>query len=92
MEVKVYGPLRGTTGQKTVDVTFEGGTVADALAAFLDEFPRAEAQLVPEDERDADEVRVHPSVRVLLDGERVELDEECPTESSLQLIPAAQGG
>lgn len=88
----MYGPLRGTTGEKTVEIPFEGGTVADALATFVDEYPRAKAHLVPDEENEDDDFNVHPSVRVLLDGERVEFDAECPPEASLQLIPAAQGG
>lgn len=92
METTVYGPLRGTTGEKTVDVPFDGGTVADALARFVDEYPRTKAHLVSEAEREDDDIRVRPSVRVLLDGDRVDLDAECPPDASLQLIPAAQGG
>lgn len=92
METTVYGPLRGTTGEKTVDVPFEGGTVADALARFVDEYPRTKAHLVPDEEREDDDFRIHPSVRVLVDGDRVDLDSECPSDASLQLIPAAQGG
>lgn len=90
MEVTVYGPLRGATGDKTVEVPFDGGTIADALAAFVEAYPRASDHLVAGD--DAGGFDVHPSVRVLCDGERVDLDAACSADATLQLIPAAQGG
>jgi molybdopterin synthase sulfur carrier subunit len=86
MQVTVYGPLRSATGEKTVDVSFDGGTVADAVAAFADAYPRAGSQLY------ADDGDLRPSVRVMRDGERVETDEPCPADADLALFPAMQGG
>ncbi|MFC6763565.1 MoaD/ThiS family protein, partial [Natrinema soli] len=44
-EVTVYGPLRSATGDKTVTLEWSGGTVADAVAALVDAYPRAESHL-----------------------------------------------
>ena len=35
MELTVYGPLRSATGEKTVEVDFDGETIADALEAVF---------------------------------------------------------
>jgi len=86
MQVTVYGPLRSATGEKTVTLEFDGGTVGDALAAFVAAYPRAETQLY-----DADG-SLRPSVRVLFDGERAAVDAQCPADVTLALHPAVQGG
>ncbi|OAQ52704.1 hypothetical protein HTG_10280 [Natrinema mahii] len=84
-EVTVYGPLRSATGDKTVGLEWAGGTVADALAAFVEAYPRAESQLY-----DGDAVRA--SVRVSLDGDRAGLKEPVPEGAALAVVPAVQGG
>lgn len=84
-DVTVYGPLRSATGAKTVTIEWPGGTVADAVAALVDAYPRAEAHL-----SDGDAVR--PSVRASIDGERATLDEPVPDGASLTLVPAVRGG
>ncbi|WP_121742073.1 MoaD/ThiS family protein [Natronorubrum halophilum] len=85
MDVTVYGPLRSATGEKTVSIEFTGTTVADALEAFVDAYPRATPQLY-----DGDEVR--SSVRASIDGERAALEDPIPDGASLSLVPAVQGG
>lgn len=86
LECTVYGPLRGATGEKAVTVEFAGGTVRDALAAFVAAYPRAESQLFD------DEGAVRPSVRVARDGDRVGLDAPCPPDAALAIYPAMRGG
>lgn len=86
MDVIVYGELRAATGEKTVELAADVGTIAEALDRFVDAYPRARSQLFDEDGN------IRPSVRVMCDGERVEPDAECPPEASLQLFPAMQGG
>ncbi|MFB6108478.1 MAG: ubiquitin-like small modifier protein 1 [Haloplanus sp.] len=86
MDVTVFGPLRSATGEKDVTVAFEGGTVADAVAAFVAAYPRARSHLL-----DADGA-VRPSVRVSVDGERRVLDAPCPGDAELSLMPAMRGG
>jgi molybdopterin synthase sulfur carrier subunit len=85
MEITVYGPLRGATGEKTVTVDFDGGTVAEALDAFVDAFPRAEQHLF-------DDGRLQSSVRVTADGERADPGDDCPGDATLSVHPAMQGG
>lgn len=85
MELSVYGPLRGATGRKTVTLEFDGDTVADAIDAFVDAYPRAQPHLY-------DGETLRPSVRVALEGERVDLEADCPADASLALFPAVQGG
>ena len=86
MDVTVYGQLRAATGEKTIHV--EGGveTVGDALDRFLKAYPRAKQHVLDEDGEP------RSSVRILLDGERVDLDSECPPDATLQLFPAMEGG
>lgn len=84
-EITVYGPLRSATGDKTVVLEWEGGTVADALAAFVDAYPRAASHLY-----DGDAVR--SSVRVSLGGDRAGLDDQVPEDAALAIVPAVQGG
>ena len=86
MRVTVFGPLRSATGEKTVELDFAGGTVADAVAAFADAYPRARSQLY---DADGD---LRPSVRVTRNGDRVEADDECPPDAELSVVPAVQGG
>ncbi len=83
----MYGPLRSATGEKTVSLAFDGGTVADAVAAFVDAHPRARPHLY-----DGDSDAMRPSVRVTVDGERASLDDRVPADASLTLMPAVQGG
>ncbi|MDQ2050017.1 ubiquitin-like small modifier protein 1 [Natronolimnohabitans sp. A-GB9] len=85
MEITVYGPLRAATGAKTVTLDVTGTTVADAIDAFTDAYPRATNHLY-----DGDELR--PSVRVLVDGDRVTLEDPISETASLSLVPAVQGG
>jgi molybdopterin synthase sulfur carrier subunit len=86
MEITVYGELRAATGEKTVELDADVATAEDAIAAFLDAYPRARSRLLDED----GEVRA--SVRVALDGENVGLDTACPDDAEIQLFPAMQGG
>ncbi|WP_435176417.1 ubiquitin-like small modifier protein 1 [Halorussus sp. AFM4] len=86
MQVTVYGPLRSATGEKTVELAFGGGTVRDALAVFVEEYPRARSQLYDDDDR------VRSSVRVSVNGERADLDDGCPADAELTVFPAVQGG
>ena len=86
MQVTVYGPLRSATGEKTVQVAFDGGTVSDALAAFVDAYPRARPQLYADDES------LRPSVRLSIDDQRVDVETKCPPDAELTVVPAVQGG
>lgn len=86
MNVTVYGELRAATGSKTVELDVAPETVADALTAFTDAYPRARSAILD----DTGDVR--PSVRVMVDGERADLGEDCPSDATVQLFPAMQGG
>ncbi|TKR25967.1 ubiquitin-like small modifier protein 1 [Natronomonas salsuginis] len=92
MEFTVYGQLRSATGEKTIELepaaSNEGTveTVADALERFLEAYPRARRDVLDE----SGDVRT--SVRVLVDGERADLDDACPPDARIQLFPAMQGG
>ncbi|AQL43258.1 molybdopterin synthase sulfur carrier subunit [Halorientalis sp. IM1011] len=86
MEVTVYGQLRGATGEKTVAVEFEGGTVREAVLAFVTAYPQTERHLV------RDDGEIEPSVRIAVDGERNELDDRCPPDASISIHPPMQGG
>ena len=48
MEVTVYGPLRASTGAKSVEITVDGDTVGAVITAFINAYPQAESQLVDE--------------------------------------------
>jgi len=85
MEVTVYGPLRGATGEKTVTVDFGGGTVEAALGALVDAYPRAEQHLF-------DGGEPLTSVRVAVEGESAEIDDACPPDATLSVHPPMQGG
>lgn len=86
MDVTVYGPLRGATGEKTVAVEFDGGTAKEALTTFVDAYPRAERHLY-------DDGTLQSGIRVTVDGESVDLDDDdCPADASLSVHPAMRGG
>lgn len=85
MDVTVYGQLRAATASKTVHLE-DVETVGEAVDRFLDAYPRAERHVLDENGE------VRPSVRIMLDGERVDLENECPSDASLQLFPAMVGG
>lgn len=85
MNVTVYGPLRSATGEKRVEIEFEGGTVAEAIGAFVAAYPRARPHLY-----DGDTLR--ESVRVSVNGERADPEDPCPADASLALHPAVRGG
>ena len=86
MEVTVYGPLRSATGEKTVEVDADPDTVADAVDAFVDAYPRAERHLV---DCDGD---LRSSVRVAVDGDGAAPDDACPSDAALTIHPAMRGG
>lgn len=88
MELTVHGPLRGVTGSKMVSLTTvdHSESVQTVLERFVEQYPRAEAQLFD----DAGTLRA--SVRILVDGERADADTPCPPTAAVSLIPAAQGG
>lgn len=86
MEVTVYGPLRGATGGKTVELEFEGGTVREALEALVEAYPRAGQHLFRADGR------LEPSARTSVNGESVAPDERCPADADLHVHPPMRGG
>ncbi|WP_411968703.1 ubiquitin-like small modifier protein 1 [Haloferax sp. YSSS75] len=86
MELRVYGPLRAATGEKTVDIEVDGETVHDVIDAFVTEFPRTASQLVDEDGN------IRPSVRVMVEDERATLGQAVSNEQSVKLFPAMRGG
>ncbi|WP_226005532.1 MoaD/ThiS family protein [Natrinema salinisoli] len=83
--VTVYGPVRSATGDKTVTLEWAGGTVADAVAAIVESYPRAEPHLYDDEE-------IRASVRVSIDGERAGLEDRVPEDAALSVVPAVQGG
>jgi molybdopterin synthase sulfur carrier subunit len=85
MQVTVYGQLRSATGEKTVSVDFEGGTVGAALSTFVEAYPRAAGHLYSDGD-------LAPSVRVSVDGESVGVEDDCPPDAALSVHPAMQGG
>lgn len=86
MDVTVYGPLRSATGAKTVALDADPATVEDAIDALLEAYPSAESHLVDCDGEP------RPSVRIMVDGDRVEMDADCPADAELQVFPAMRGG
>lgn len=86
MQITVYGPLRSATSEKTVTLAFNGGTVEDALAVFVENYPRAKSQLYTTNGQ------LRASVRISVNGERVALDDDCPADAELTVFPAVQGG
>lgn len=86
MKLTVYGPLRAATGEKTVQVDPDGETVRDVITAFVDAYPRAGSHLTD------DSGSLRPSVRVVLGGQPVGLEESVRDEDSMQLFPAMRGG
>ena len=85
MELTVYGPLRSATGGKRVKIEADG-TVEDVLEALFAEFPRAESHLLDE------EGALRPSVRVVQDGESLNLEDTCSPDAPLKVFPAMRGG
>ncbi|MFH5800596.1 ubiquitin-like small modifier protein 1 [Haladaptatus sp. CMAA 1911] len=86
MRVTVYGPLRSATGEKTVSVRFDGGSVKEALAAFVEQYPRAKTQLY------GDDGRLQGSARISVNGERVGENDACPSDAELTVFPPVRGG
>lgn len=85
MELTTYGTVREAVEEKTVAVAFDGGTVEEALAAFVAAHPEAEAVLY-------DGVELRSSVRVTVDGEHAALDDDCPADAEVTIFPAIHGG
>lgn len=86
MDIRVYGPLRSATGEKTVTLDVAPETVGDVVDAFVEQYPRLRSQLY------TDDGALRPSVRVMRDDERVDVDAPCSADASLALFPAMQGG
>lgn len=90
MNVQVYGPLRSATGSKTApvdpDSLPEHPTVSDVLDALCAAHPRARSHLRDEDGS------LRPSVRVTVDGDRADLDDDCPADAEVRVFPAMRGG
>jgi molybdopterin converting factor small subunit len=88
VHVTLYGPLRGVTGEKTVELSVEADgdepTLDDVVRAFVETYPRSRGQLL------TDEGAVRPSVRLLCDGEPRERDER--VSGDVSLFPAMRGG
>lgn len=82
----VVGPLRSATREPRVEVDVDGGTVADALSAFVEAYPHAASQLYD------DGGRLRPSVRVSRDGTRLDPEDPCSNDDTLTLVPAMRGG
>lgn len=86
MEIIVYGPLRSATGQKRVQLDFDGETVQDALQTFVTAYPRAEQYLYDDDGELAS------SVRLSIEDDPVEPEDERESDMSLRIHPAMRGG
>ena len=86
MDVLVYGPLRAATDGKCVTVSPAEHTVAGVITALREQYPRAESQLVD------DEGNLRASVRVTVDGETADGDDDCPPDAEVRVFPAMQGG
>lgn len=88
MELTVYGPLRGVTGEKQLSVAVPDAdpTVRQVLETLAETYPRAEPQLF------ASDGTIQGSVRVLVDGEAAELDAVCPSNATVSVMPAMRGG
>ena len=91
VHVTLYGPLRGVTGEKTVELSVERGesdeaepTVDDVVRAFVETYPRSRDQLL------AEGGAIRPSVRLLCDDEPRERD--TPVTGDVSLFPAIRGG
>ena len=84
--VTLYGPLRGVTGEKTVELGVPGDepTLDDVVHAFVERYPRSRDQLF------TDEGTVRPSVRLLCDGEP--RDRDADVTGDVSLVPAMRGG
>ncbi|WP_318567151.1 MoaD/ThiS family protein [Salinigranum marinum] len=101
VRVTLYGPLRGVTGTKTVDLAVEAGEReagdtktgdGDATPPTVDDVVRAFVERYPRSRGQllTDDGPVRPSVRVLCDGERRPLTARVTGEVSL--FPAMRGG
>ncbi len=86
MDVTVYGPLRSAIGGKETTLQFSGGTVDDAIDTLVSEFPRAAQYLYGADND------LRPSVRISVNGDRVESGDQCQSDASIKIMPAVQGG
>lgn len=86
MDITVYGPLRSATGQKHVQIGFNGETVRDGLNTFVKTYPRAKRHLFQDDGQ------LVASVRISVNGETAKPDDRCPLDASLAIHPAIQGG
>ena len=90
MKLTVYGPLRGITGSKTIEVAdperSNPVTVERVIRQLLDQHPQAKTHLFGQDES------LQGSVRILVDGDRASLETPCPPTAEVAIIPAAQGG
>lgn len=91
VHVTLYGPLRGVTGEKTVELSVESGgndgtepTLDDVVRSFVETYPRSRDQLL------TDEGATRPSVRLLCDGEPRERD--ATVTGDVSLFPAMRGG
>lgn len=85
MHVTVYGELRSVSVDTDIEVPFDGGRVDEAIDAVLAEYPAMERLLI-----DASG-ELAPGVRLLVDGERVGLNDDCPPDAHLQLHPMITG-
>lgn len=106
VRVTLYGPLRGVTGRKTVDLAVEAGEReaddgeagdtgigdGDATPPTVDDVVRAFVERYPRSRGQllTDDGSVRPSVRVLCDGERRDLTAR--VASDVSLFPAMRGG
>ncbi|WP_224338110.1 ubiquitin-like small modifier protein 1 [Haloprofundus halobius] len=86
MKVLVYGPLRSVTGEKTIELTVDGNSVQDAVESFVSTYPRTASQLVDEEDK------IRPSVRILIEDERVSLNDTLSSDATMKLFPAMRGG
>jgi molybdopterin converting factor small subunit len=86
MDVTVYGPLRSATGGKRLALSPAEQTVQGVLDALLEEYPRAESQLLDDDGT------LRPSVRITVDGESASMHEDCSPDAAVAIFPAMRGG
>lgn len=84
----MYGPLRGTTGSKTLSIPAADDelTVRELLRRLAEAYPRTRSHLF------TDDGSVQGSVRVMIDGEPVEPDARCPPTAEVEIVPAVRGG
>ena len=82
----VYGPPLAAVDGKRTATEVEGDTVADVLDAFVETYPVSADQLYAEDGD------LRPSVRMMPDGEPIQLADPRPDGGELALFPAMRGG